>query len=170
MNKKWQSWDCKKSHFAKKWPRWSISSHRIDYDKVGVLRDLYHIPNHALFQVAVITFNLLETDHPLSCTGQKWVRPICNTLYLDLNLIIVTLNLEWTGNTNDKITKAGYAKSHVKQHWKKNAVTLVFMNYLSLQHEKWGTCICIIKTRYPPLQTYYKIPYGVYFVLLWFSY
>lgn len=28
----------------------------------------------------------------------------------------ITLNLEWTGNTSDKIAKAGYAKSHVKQH------------------------------------------------------
>lgn len=65
-----------------------------------------------------------------------------------------------------KLLKLGMLKATSNNTEKKNAVTLVFMNYLSLQHEKWGTCICIIKTRYPPLQTYYKIPYGVYFVLL----
>ena len=65
-----------------------------------------------------------------------------------------------------KLLKLGMLRATSNNTENKNAVTLVFMSYLSLQHEKWGTCICIIKTRYPPLQTYCKIPYEVYFVLL----
>ena len=44
-----------------------------------------------------------------------------------------------------KLLKLGMLKATSNNTENKNAVTLVFMNYLSLQHEKWGTCICIIK-------------------------